>query len=96
MARYNVKHPVTGKWAMFSSVSDMFITDWMEKEEYEAWRKKHLYNDSEFGYAPAEHCNMADYHECVIDYLNSENGLTCFDVEALARERGKWFDDSAK
>ena len=92
MPRYNVKHPVTGKWAMFSSVSDMFITDWMDKEDYEAWRKEHLYGGNDFDYSPAEKCNMSDYRECVIDYLISENGITCYEVEELARQRGKWID----
>ena len=92
MPRYNVRHPKTGKWAMFSSVSDMFITDWMDKEDYEAWRKEHLYGGNDFGYSPAEKCNMSDYHECVIDYLMSENGITCYEVEELARQRGKWID----
>ena len=92
MAKYNVQHPETGKWAMFSSVSDMFITDWMDKEDYEAWRKEHLYGGNDFGYSPAEKCNMSDYHECVIDYLMSENGITCYEVEELARQRGKWID----
>jgi len=91
MAKYNVQHPETGKWAMFSSVSDMFITDWMDKDAYEEWRKEHLYGGSDY-YDPVEKCNIAEYHACVIDYVASGNGLTCFEIEEIARQRGKWID----
>ena len=39
MPRYNVKHPTTGEWRCFSSIVDAWVTDWMDKERYEAWRK---------------------------------------------------------
>ena len=38
MARYNVEHK--GKWACFSSICDNFITRFMNRGDYEQWRKK--------------------------------------------------------
>lgn len=39
MPRYNVQHPKTGEWRCFSSVMDDWITDWMDEERYEQWRR---------------------------------------------------------
>ena len=39
MPRYNVQHPKTGEWRCFSSVVDDWVTDWMDKDRYEAWRR---------------------------------------------------------
>ena len=39
MPRYNVQHPKTGEWRCFSSVIDDWITDWMDEERYEQWRR---------------------------------------------------------
>lgn len=38
MPRYNVEHK--GKWACFTSISDGFITPFMELEDFEQWRKE--------------------------------------------------------
>lgn len=61
MPRYNVQNPDTGLWACFSGISDEFITDWMLKDEYEAWRRKQ-YGE---GVEPAEACNMMDFDEAM-------------------------------
>lgn len=55
MPRFNVKHPDTGEWRCFSTVVDDWVTDWMDKERYEKWRKLQygIHN-----YSPAEQCNM--------------------------------------
>lgn len=37
MARYNVEYK--GKWACFSSISDGFITEFLDESEYNKWRK---------------------------------------------------------
>lgn len=37
MPRYNVEY--NGKWACFSSIVDGFVTEFMNKSEYEEWRK---------------------------------------------------------
>lgn len=37
MPRYNIEY--NGKWACFSSISDSFITEFMDKDVYEEWRK---------------------------------------------------------
>jgi predicted RNA-binding Zn-ribbon protein involved in translation (DUF1610 family) len=58
MPRYNVEH--NGKWACFTSISDGFITEFMDKPEYEVWRKK------KYGihdYEPAEKRNMMTMKE---------------------------------
>ena len=39
MPRYNVQHPKTKEWRCFSSIVDDWITDWMEEERYEHWRR---------------------------------------------------------
>lgn len=61
MPRYNVEY--NGKWACFSSIVDAFVTGFMDKAEYEEWRKK------EYGlhdYEPAEKRNMKSMEEAVI------------------------------
>ncbi len=60
MPRYNVNHD--NKWACFTSISDGFITQFMEKSDYEEWRK------IEYGisdYRPAEQCNMMTVKDAV-------------------------------
>lgn len=61
MPRYNVN--IEGnKWACFSSIVDEFVSDILDKEEYEEWRKK------EYGlanYKPAEECNQMSLAECL-------------------------------
>ena len=52
MPRYDVEH--NGKWACFTSISDGFVTEFMDKPEYEEWRKKQY---GEYGYRPVEKCN---------------------------------------
>lgn len=37
MPRYNVE--ANGKWACFSTVVDDFITPFMERKDYEEWRR---------------------------------------------------------
>lgn len=39
MPRYNVQHPVTKEWRCFSTIVDDWITDWMDEERYQKWRK---------------------------------------------------------
>ena len=53
MPRHNIEH--NGKWACFTSISDGFLTVFMDKSEYEEWRKKQY---GEHGYEPAEKRNM--------------------------------------
>ena len=49
MSRYNVEHK--GKWACFSTISDSFITEFVDKEIYEAWRKEEY---GRAGYSPLD------------------------------------------
>lgn len=60
MPRYNVTH--NNKWACFSSISDGFITPFMDKTDYEEWRKWQ-YGVSD--YKPAEQCNMMTMTEAI-------------------------------
>ena len=39
MPRYNVQNK-EGKWACFSAIVDDFITDFMPRNEYQAWRER--------------------------------------------------------
>ena len=61
MPRYNVQHE--GKWACFSSISDDFVTGFMDKESYEKWRKaEYGLHDCE----PAEKCNTETMHRVLM------------------------------
>jgi hypothetical protein len=52
MPRYNVNH--NDKWACFSSIVDGFITPFMDKSDYESWRK---FQYGSLDYRPIEECN---------------------------------------
>ena len=39
MPRYNVQHPETKEWRCFSAIVDDWVTDWMDEERYEKWRR---------------------------------------------------------
>ena len=39
MPRYNVHHPKTNQWACYSTICDDFITEWMDEDKYDIWRK---------------------------------------------------------
>lgn len=75
MPRYNVEH--NKKWACFSSISDSFVTEFMEIEEYEDWRKQ------EYGladYEPAENRNKKNIQEAVFSVRlnrNHDEALEC-------------------
>ena len=60
MPRFNVKHPDTGRWRCFSTVVDDWVSDWMDKEKYEEWRK---FQYGIHNYSPAEQCNMMTLEE---------------------------------
>jgi len=61
MPRYNVEYK--NKWACFSSISDGFITKFMPKDEYEAWRKEQYGVQGTL--SKAEDCNRKSMSECV-------------------------------
>jgi len=60
MASYNVEYE--GKWACFTSVADGFVTEFMEKDEYENWRKQEYGKEN---YEPAEQCNLMTMERAV-------------------------------
>lgn len=39
MPRFNVQNPETKEWRCFSSIVDDWITDWMDENRYEHWRR---------------------------------------------------------
>ena len=61
MGRYNVEH--NGKWAAFSTITDSFVTAFMDKKQYEAWRKV------EYGvaYKPVKDWTVRSLKEAVSD-----------------------------
>lgn len=67
MPRFNVQHPVTKKWATFSTICDDYITDWMEEQDYLRWRFEEygrsagdLYSANQMSYEEAEERRMFD------------------------------------
>lgn len=75
MPRYNVEH--NGKWACFSSISDGFVTEFMNKPEYEKWRK-HQYEGQ--GYIPLEQCNIKTIEEAAFSIRlirTSDEAIKC-------------------
>lgn len=60
MPRYNVE--LNGKWACFSTVSDEFITPFMDLETYNKWRKEAYGKD---GLLPIEKTNRMTYEEAI-------------------------------
>lgn len=58
MPRYNVEHK--GMWACFSSITDSFITPFMEKDLYGQWR---LNQYGKADYHLAEYCNKMPMSE---------------------------------
>lgn len=60
MPRYNVKY--NDMWACFSTITDGFITEFMDKFEYEKWRK-YQYGKQTFQPTPAKNCNIMTMKE---------------------------------
>ena len=60
MPRYSINYH--DKWACFTSISDGFITPFMDKSDYENWRKCEYGIN---GYRPAEQCNMMAMEKAV-------------------------------
>lgn len=60
MPRYNVQNE-KGEWACFSSIVDDFVTEFMPRDEYQAWRIK------EYGThcGEIEHSNQMSYDEAI-------------------------------
>lgn len=57
MPRYNVNYK--NQWACFSSIVDAFVTEFMDKDTYEDWRKTTYGKD----YRPLEECNLMGIEE---------------------------------
>lgn len=84
MPRYNIEH--NGKWACFSSITDSFVTGFMNKVDYEEWRK------AEYGirsYKSVESCNIMPLNEAVYSvrfYSSREDTLKCLLECGLSEE----------
>lgn len=74
MPRFNVEH--NGKWACFSSISDAFITEFMEKSDYEQWKIKGY---GSLNYEPLEKCNIKTMEEAVFSVSLNRNRDECID-----------------
>lgn len=75
MPRFNVEYK--GGWACFSGITDSFITEFMDKAEYEEWRR---FEYGEAAYKPAEECNVMTMKDAVHSItLNRprENAVRC-------------------
>ena len=60
MPRYNVQHPKTKKWRCFSSIVDDWVSDWMDEETYERWRK---FEYGERNFVPVRRANQMSLEE---------------------------------
>lgn len=83
MPRFNVEH--NGQWAYFSSVSDAFLTEFMNKTDYEDWRKEEEGKD----YLPLEQCNKMTIQEAAFSIsLNRtrEEAKGCFYESGLSKQ----------
>ena len=60
MPRFNVEH--NGQWACFSSVSDGFVTRFMDPAHYDSWRRAEY---GRAGYRPIEEANRMDLSDVV-------------------------------
>ena len=75
MPRYNVKYKE--KWACFSSISEGFVTEFMDTDSYEEWRK------AEYGlidYKPLEERNAMDMQDAVCSIKlnrNRDDAIKC-------------------
>ena len=70
MPMFNVQRP-DGMWAVFSSVVDDYITDWMTEENLNAWRAK------EYGEAMCDlkYANKMDYEEAEMYIREAEEAF---------------------
>jgi hypothetical protein len=60
MPRFNVQHPETKQWRCFSSIIDDYVTDWMDEEDYEKWRK---FEYGAANFSPVRECNLMTFEE---------------------------------
>ncbi len=78
MPRFNVQND-KGEWACFSSISNGFITDFMPREEYQAWREK------EYGAkcGAIEEANIMSYHKAMQTELCRTASNKGYDLQDL-------------
>lgn len=86
MPRFNVEH--NGKWACFSTISDIFETPFMDKADYERWR---LQEYGKADYKPAESCNRMTLDDAV---ANISLNRTCNESIDCLKDAG-FSDDEA-
>lgn len=63
MPRYNVQRE-DGKWACFSTISNAYISDFVDEDKYEDWRKGEY---GQAGYLPVRECNAMTVEESLRD-----------------------------
>lgn len=89
MGRYNVEYK--GKWAAFSTIIDAFITEFMDKEKYEEWRKEEYGRDN---YVPVEEAAIKTMEEATFSIrLNRshDQALECLRESGLPEDECEKF-----
>lgn len=87
MGRYNVKYKE--KWAAFSTITDSFVTEFMNKEKYENWRRE------EYGrmyYKPIKEQDARTIEDAAYDIkLNRSHkmALECLLETGLSKDEGE-------
>lgn len=85
MPRYNVESG--GQWACFSTITDDFVTRFMPREEYEAWRKKEYAGHFIVSLDHANHMTLQDALMQMSLNRSDEEIMKCMRAAGLFAER---------
>lgn len=89
MGKCNVEYK--GKWAAFSTIVDAFITEFMDKEKYEEWRKEEY---GKANYVPVEEAGINKIEDVIFSIrLNRshEQASECLQETGLSKEEAEKF-----
>ncbi len=84
LGRYNVEYK--GKWAAFSTIVDAFITEFMDKEKYEEWRKEEYGRSN---YVPVEEAAIETIEDATFSIRlnrNHDHALECLKESGLSKD----------
>ena len=87
MPRSNVEY--NNKWACYSHIVDGFVTRFMDKSDYEIWRKRQY---GTCDYKPTEECNMITLKEAIssIRIHNNHNETLSYLIDVgLSKEESE-------
>lgn len=85
MPRCNVESG--GQWACFSTITDGFVTPFMPREEYEAWRKKEYAGNYIVSLDHANHMTLQDALMQLSLNRSDEEIMQCMRAAGLFAER---------